>query len=133
MMSHIISFILQTFQSPYNGDFLKLICENNSSYMNKIKPFLRVLIDASEERADISKISEKKYFFVMYPRLTKFWEKSSQYQIQFLQTNCKKTESFTLFCILNNKSTGSSLCSVRHVRLTRPIIFTQSTSFFSAK
>ena len=76
MMSHIISFILQTFQSPYNGDFLKLICENNSSYMNKIKPFLRVLIDASEERADISKIGEKKYFFVMYPRLTKFWEKS---------------------------------------------------------
>ena len=105
MMSHIISFILQTFQSSYNEDFLKLICENSWSYMNKVKPFLRVVIDASKKRADISKIREKKMLCWWsctqgWLNFRKSYKISSQYQIKFLQSNCKKTEFLTLFCIL---------------------------------
>ena len=50
--------------------FLRLICENSSSYTNEctniVKPFFRVEICASEKKADISKIRDKKNFFVMY-------------------------------------------------------------------
>ena len=40
--------------------------------MNKVKPFFQVDIGASEKSADITKIRDKNFFFVMYPRLTKF-------------------------------------------------------------
>ena len=71
MTSHIINFMLQTFQLLYNEDLLSLISENGSSYMMKVKPFFRVEICASEKSADISKIRDK-IFFAMYLRLTKF-------------------------------------------------------------
>ena len=62
MTSYIIEFIIQTFQLPYNEDLLRLIYENSSSYMKKVKPFLLAEIGASEEFADISKISDNIFF-----------------------------------------------------------------------
>ena len=72
MTSYIISFILQAFQLPYNEDLLRLICENSSSYMNSVKPIFREEIGAPETSVRISKISEKRNFFVIYLRPTKF-------------------------------------------------------------
>ena len=40
--------------------------------MNKVKPFFRVEIGASEKSADISRIRGKKKFFVIYLRPAKF-------------------------------------------------------------
>ena len=40
--------------------------------MNKVEPVFRVEIGAFEKIADISKIPDKKDFFVMYLRPTKF-------------------------------------------------------------
>ena len=57
-----MSFILKTFQLPYNEYLPRLICENSSSYMNKLKPLFRLEIEASEKSADISKIEAKKIF-----------------------------------------------------------------------
>ena len=57
------TYILKSFQLPYNEDLLILICENSSSYMNKVKPFLGVEIAASEKSADISKICDNFFFF----------------------------------------------------------------------
>ena len=51
MTSYIIEFIIQTFQLPYNEDLLRLIYENNSSCMKKVKPFLLAEIGAPEEFA----------------------------------------------------------------------------------
>ena len=72
MTSYIISFILQTLQLPCNEDLLRLICENSSSYMSKVKPFFRVEIGAPEKSADISKIQDKKIYFCHIPRANKF-------------------------------------------------------------
>ena len=46
----------------YNEDLVRLLCENSSSYMNKVKPFLVVETGAFEKSADISKIGNKKKF-----------------------------------------------------------------------
>ena len=50
--------------------FLRLICENSSSYTNGctkiVKPFFRVKIWASEKKTDISKLRDNKIFFVIY-------------------------------------------------------------------
>ena len=61
--SYIISFILQIFRLPYIEDLLRLICENCSSYKNKVKPFFRVEIGASEKSAGIRKTYDKKVCF----------------------------------------------------------------------
>ena len=72
MTSYIIKFILKTFQLPCNEDLLRLICENISSYITKVKQSLRVKIGASEKSTDISKIQGQKNFFFMYLRPIKF-------------------------------------------------------------
>ena len=64
MASCIINFILEKFQLPYNEDLLRLICENSSSYMNKVKPFSRVEVGASEKSAGIDKIRDKIFFLL---------------------------------------------------------------------
>ena len=46
MTSYVINFILLTFKLPYNEDFL--ICENSSSYMNKVKPIEKVIKISSQ-------------------------------------------------------------------------------------
>ena len=56
-----INLILETFQLPYNEDLLRLMCENSSFYVNKVKPFFQVEISASKESADISEICDKKF------------------------------------------------------------------------
>ena len=63
MTSHIINFMLQTFQLPYNEDLLSLISKNGSSYMKKVKPFFRVEICASEKNADIYSKPYKHFCF----------------------------------------------------------------------
>ena len=68
MTLYIINFILPTFQLPYNEDLLGLICENSSTYMNKVKPFFRVEIGAPEKSADNSKIQDKKIVFCHVPK-----------------------------------------------------------------
>ena len=60
--------MLLTFQLPHNEDLLSLICENSSIYINKVKPFFELEIRASEKSADISKISDKNYFFRHVPK-----------------------------------------------------------------
>ena len=71
MTSYVINFISQTFHLPYNEDLLRLICENSSSSMKKVRPFFRVEIGASEKSADVKKYVTKK--IVIY--LTKFDKK----------------------------------------------------------
>ena len=56
MTSSIIDFISKTSQLPYNLDLLRLVCENSSSHISKVKPFFRVEIGVFEKSADTSKI-----------------------------------------------------------------------------
>ena len=63
MTPHIINFMLQIFQLPYNEDLLSLISENGSSYMKKVKPFFRVEICASAKSADIYSKPYKHFCF----------------------------------------------------------------------
>ena len=64
MTSYVINFISQTFQLPYNEDLLRLIRENSSSSMKKVRPFFRVEIGASEKSADVKKyVTKKKWSF----------------------------------------------------------------------
>ena len=62
MTSYIINYLLETFQLHYIEDLLRLIGENSSSYMNKVKSFFLVQKDTSEKSLDISKIRDKKVF-----------------------------------------------------------------------
>ena len=60
------------FSYPIMEDLLRLIRESSSSYMNKAKPYFWVEIGASDKSANICKIRDKKDFFFMYVRSTKF-------------------------------------------------------------
>ena len=59
------------FSVTFNEDLLRLICENISTYMNKVKPLFQVEIGASEKSDDISKILDKKEI-IMYLNSSKF-------------------------------------------------------------
>ena len=54
-------------------------------YMNKVEPFFRVEIGLSEKSADISKIREKKLFFIMYLKPAKFLGKVIKFQVNTIK------------------------------------------------
>ena len=61
---HISSIL---YYKHFNNPIIK-IC----SYMNKVKPFFQVEIGVSDKSADMNKRQDKKFFFVMNLKPTKF-------------------------------------------------------------